>query len=475
MSFSVYNTCVIFYNKVYKYSLVEVFILSVPVVAIVGRPNVGKSALFNKLVGKKIAITSGIAGTTRDSLEGVVTWQNKKFKLLDTGGLNSAGQENSDIYHFVKKQALGGIRVSNLIVFVVDVRQGLNRADEEIAMLLKKSQKPVVLCVNKCDAIGASNLGVYEFYSLGFGDPLAISATHGHGTGDLLDKICNLIDFSENDTANLNINSIKVAVVGKPNAGKSTLINKIINKDRCIVTDIPGTTRDSLDIFLENSFGSYTFIDTAGIRKRKKISEEIEKYSVLRSKMAIERSNVCLLLVDITQGYSEQDSKIVEEIVKAGKGCIIVANKWDAVEKDTYTMKIYEKNVLSDFSFIKYAPLIFISAKTGQKVSDIFNVINSVYESCNLRIPTGKLNNFLENVTAKVPPPTHKGKRLKIFYVTQASVAPPNFVFFVNSESLFHFSYRRYIENQLREAFHIVGTPIKFLVREKNSYKNRNS
>lgn len=454
--------------------MLEAFVLSVPVVAIVGRPNVGKSALFNKLVGKKIAITSGVAGTTRDRLEGLVTWQNKKFKLLDTGGLNSAGQEVKqeidDIYSFVKKQALDGIKASNLVVFVVDVQQGLNRIDEEIAMLLKKSQKAVILCVNKCDTVGSRNLGVYEFYSLGLGDPLAISATHGHGTGDLLDKICKSLDFELGNTADSDVNSIKVAVVGKPNAGKSTLINKIINKERCIVTDIPGTTRDSLDIFLKNDFGNYTFIDTAGIRKRKKISEEVEKYSVLRAKMAIERSDVCLLLVDITQGYSEQDSKIVEEIVRAGKGCVIVANKWDAVEKDTYTMKIYEKNVLTDFSFIKYAPLVFISAKTGQKVSDIFNVVNSVYESCNLRISTGKLNNFLEKVTAKVPPPTHKGKRLKIFYVTQASVAPPTFVFFVNSESLFHFSYRRYIENQLRETFNIVGTPIRFFVREKKSY-----
>ena len=449
--------------------------MSVPVVAIVGRPNVGKSALFNKLIGKKMAITSSVAGTTRDKLEGVVVWRNKEFKLIDTGGLSENEMVDDEFYSFVEKQVLSGIKSSDLILFVVDVRQGLTRADEELAIFLKKNQRPVVLCVNKCDSLGHSNLGVYEFYSLGLGDPLAISAVHGHGTGDLLDKICSSLDFSSTDDEQPDVSgSIKVAVVGKPNAGKSTLVNKIINKERCIVTDIPGTTRDSLDIFISNDFGNFTFIDTAGIRKRKKIFEEVEKYSILRTKMAIERSDVCLLLIDVMQGYTEQDSKIVEKIIEAGKGCIIVANKWDAVEKDTYTMKIYENKILSDFSFIKYAPLVFISAKTGRKISDVFDSINNVYSSCNFRVTTGMLNNFLEDVTAKVPPPAHKGKRLKIFYITQVSVAPPTFVFFVNSEKLFHFSYRRYIENQLREKFGIVGTPIRFLVREKKSYKDRN-
>lgn len=443
--------------------------MALPVVAIVGRANTGKSVLFNRLVGKRLAITSGVAGTTRDAIEGVVTWCNKQIKLVDTGGFCVTPPDV--VYGFAKEKVFTSIKNSQAVIFTVSIKDGLTRLDEEIALLLKKSQKPVVLCVNKCDTVGVVNQNIYEFYTLGFGEPVSISAIHGYGTGDLLDAAHSFIDFSkftskENEAAS---NSVKVCVVGRPNAGKSSLINKITNKNQCIVTSIPGTTRDSLDVFVQNKFGSYTFIDTAGIRKRKKIDENLEKYSVLRSKSAIERSDVCLLMLDITDGYSEQDSKIIEFIQNFSKGCIIVANKWDLIEKDAFTMQNYENQLISDFSFIKYAPIIFTSAKTGQKLNDIFPLINSVNCACKLRISTGVLNNFLTKIIANFPLPAHKGKRLKIFYVTQASTFPSVFVFFVNSEKLFHFSYRRYIENQLRENFDLTGTPIRFVVREKKS------
>ena len=436
--------------------------MCLPVVTIVGRVNVGKSALFNRLTGKRIAITSSIAGTTRDAVDGIVVWNGKKIKLIDTGGFCTDPPDV--VYSQTKSQVNYSLRKSDVVIFVVDVKEGLTRLDEEIAFIIKKSQKPVVLCVNKCDTVGCNDLNVYEFYSLGFGEPISVSAAHGHGTGDLLDIVCSLINFSEFSNGNdsdENIDaSIKVAVVGRPNAGKSSFVNKVFNEERCIVTDLPGTTRDSLDVTLSNSFGSYTFIDTAGIRKRKKIDDNLEKYSVLRSKMAIERSDVCLLILDVTSGYSEQDSKIVEFILNSGRGLIIVANKWDLVEKDMYTMKIYKDRLATDFAFVKYSPITFISAKTGQKINDIFPLINSVNLACRSRISTSTLNNFLARTIAKVPLPTHKGKKLKIFYITQASSAPPTFVFFVNFEKLFHFSYQRYIEN-------LVGTPIRFIIREK--------
>ena len=442
--------------------------MCLPVVAIVGRVNVGKSALFNRLTGKRIAITSSIAGTTRDAVDGIVVWCGKKFKLIDTGGFCTDPPDV--VYSQTKSQVNYSLRKSDVVIFVVDVKEGLTRLDEEIAFIIKKSQKPVVLCVNKCDTVGCNDLNVYEFYSLGFGEPISVSAAHGHGTGDLLDIVCSLINFSKFSNSNSDENidaSIKVAVVGRPNAGKSSFVNKVFNEERCIVTDLPGTTRDSLDVTLSNSFGSYTFIDTAGIRKRKKIDDNLEKYSVLRSKMAIERSDVCLLILDVISGYSEQDSKIVEFILNSGKGLIIVANKWDLVEKDMYTMNIYKDRLATDFAFVKYSPITFISAKTGQKINDIFPLINSVNLACRSRISTSTLNNFLARTIAKVPLPTHKGKKLKIFYITQASSAPPTFVFFVNFEKLFHFSYQRYIENQLRENFDLVGTPIRFIIREK--------
>ena len=442
--------------------------MCLPVVTIVGRVNVGKSALFNRLTGKRIAITSSIAGTTRDAVDGIVVWNGKKIKLIDTGGFCTDPPDV--VYSQTKSQVNYSLRKSDVVIFVVDVKEGLTRLDEEIAFIIKKSQKPVVLCVNKCDTVGCNDLNVYEFYSLGFGEPISVSAAHGHGTGDLLDIVCSLINFSEFSNSNSDENidaSIKVAVVGRPNAGKSSFVNRVFNEERCIVTDLPGTTRDSLDVTLSNSFGSYTFIDTAGIRKRKKIDDNLEKYSVLRSKMAIERSDVCLLILDVTSGYSEQDSKIVEFIQNSGKGLIIVANKWDLVEKDMHTMEIYKNRLAADFSFAKYSPITFMSAKTGQKINDIFPLINSVNLSCQSRVSTSTLNNFLAETIAKVPLPTHKGKKLKIFYITQASSAPPTFVFFVNFEKLFHFSYQRYIENQLRENFDLVGTPIRFIIREK--------
>lgn len=443
--------------------------MCLPVVTIVGRVNVGKSALFNRLTGKRIAITSSVAGTTRDAVNGLVVWCGKKFKLIDTGGF--CIEPTDAVYSQTINQVTYSLKKSDVVIFVVNVKEGLTGLDEEIAFLIKKSQKSVVLCVNKCDTVGCKSLNLYEFYALGFGEPISVSAVHGHGTGDLLDAVCSLIDFSKfsnSDDKGGNVDaSIKVAVVGRPNAGKSSLVNKVFDEERCIVTDLPGTTRDSLDVNLNNNFGSYTFIDTAGIRKRKKIDDNLEKYSVLRSKMAIERSDVCLLMLDVTSGYSEQDSKIVEFIQNSGKGLIIVANKWDLVEKDMHTMEIYKNRLAADFSFAKYSPITFMSAKTGQKINDIFPLINSVNLSCQYRVSTSTLNNFLAETIAKVPLPTHKGKKLKIFYITQASTSPPTFVFFVNSEKLFHFSYQRYIENQLRGNFNLVGAPVRFIIREK--------
>ena len=440
------------------------------VVAIIGRPNVGKSALFNRLVGRRKAITSSLAGTTRDGVTGEVSWGGKCFSLIDTGGLCDFSSAEAFYYPFVESCVRSALRSAQLVLFVVDVKEGLTHVDAEVALFLKKSQKPVLICANKCDAVGNFEAGIYEFCSLGFGVPVAVSAVHGHGTGDLLDKVCLHID-SGRELGGLNDVTINVAVVGKPNAGKSSIVNRVTSSERCTVTEIPGTTRDSVDVLFRNEVGSYNFIDTAGIRKQKKVSDEVERYSVIRSKEAIESSDVCLIVVDAVCGLTEQDLKILGYVETAGKGCIIVVNKWDLLEKDTNTMKIYERALLNQINFAKYVPVVFVSAKTGKRINDIFHLINMVHSSHRLRIATGSLNAFLCKITSKVPTPTHKGKKLKIYYVTQASVAPPVFVFFVNNSKLFHFSYRRYIENCLRDYFELKGTPVRFVVREKTSFK----
>ncbi len=410
-----------------------------------------------------------MAGTTRDGAVGVIVWQGKRFRLVDTGGLCDFSDNQLLYYGYVEEKVLSVVRSAQVVLFVVDVKDGLTRVDEEIALLLKKVQKPVVICANKCDVVGDFNVGVYEFCSLGFGVPLAVSALHGHSTGDLLDEVCSRLDFSKvgRDLCSENVAGMNVAIVGKPNAGKSSLVNKIASKDTCIVTEFPGTTRDSIDVIVKNEFGSYNFVDTAGIRKQKKVDDEIEHYSVLRSKKAIENSDICLLIIDAIVGCTEQDTKILEFVESAGKGCVVVVNKWDLVTKDTNTMKVYEEDLRQRMSFARYIPVVFVSAKTGQKVDNLFPLLNMVYGSCNLRVTTGNLNSFLCRATSRFPTPSRKGKKLKIYYVTQVSVAPPTFVFFVNSSELFHFSYQRYIENRLRENFELQGTFVRFIVREK--------
>lgn len=437
--------------------------MSNPVVALVGRPNVGKSTLFNKLNGKRLSIVDDTAGVTRDQVYGSCEWCGKTISLIDTGGIEFEKSEDI-ISQSVRHQAELAIDVADVIVFVVDVKSGLVSSDLDIAQLLKKSGKPVVVCVNKADKVGSDSLDFYDFYNLGLGDPIMVSSVHGHGTGDLLDKIFeNLPDF-ENDEEN---DEISVAIIGKPNVGKSSLVNYISGFERSIVSNIAGTTRDAIDTKISNKFGKYNFIDTAGIRRQSKINEKIEKYSVIRTKLAIDRADVCVIMVDATEGATEQDTKVAGLAHEAGKACVILVNKWDAVAKDEKTMDKYKQQIKKEFLFMSYAPVIFISAKTGQRVNDIFETINKVAEFNALRISTGTLNDVLTRAMVKTPPPTHKGKRLKIYYMTQVSVKPPTFVFFVNKAELFHFSYQHYIENNLRNTFGFEGTPIRFIVREK--------
>ena len=437
--------------------------MSMPVVAIVGRPNVGKSTLFNKLIGQRVAIVNDTPGVTRDRIYGECEWRSRKITLVDTGGIEPYSDDV--ILSQMRRQAELAIDTADVIVLVTDVKTGVVATDSEVAAMLLKSGRPVVLCVNKCDGIGEPPAEFYEFYNLGLGDPIQVSSVHGHGTGDLLDAVFEHLPEEAEEEEGLE--NIRVAVIGKPNAGKSSLINQIAGEDRCIVSDIAGTTRDAIDTQIENDYGWFTLIDTAGIRRKSRVDDEIEKYSVIRAQMAIDRSDVCVIMIDATEGFTEQDSKVAGLAHEAGKGCVIAVNKWDAVEKDGRTMQEYRKKLEVDFSFMAYAPMVFISAKTGQRLDQLFELIQRVANFNAMRITTGMLNDVLAQATARVQPPTDKGKRLKIYYMTQASTKPPTFVCFVNRAELFHFSYQRYLENRIRETFGMEGTPIRFLIRER--------
>lgn len=437
------------------------------VVAIVGRPNVGKSTLFNKLVGARLSIVDDKPGVTRDRIYGDCEWLGHRFLLVDTGGIEPRADDV--ILSQMRAQANIAIATADVIVLVTDLRSGVVATDQDVANMLQKSGKPVILCVNKCDSVGAPDPEFYEFYNLGMGDPIAVSAVHGHGTGDLLDAV--IAYFPPESEEEEEDDTIKVAVIGKPNVGKSSLINRISGQERAIVSDIAGTTRDATDTRIENQYGKFTFIDTAGIRRKSKVTDAIEKYSIIRARTAVERANVCVIMIDATEGFTEQDSKVAGIALDQGKGCIVVVNKWDAVEKDGNTMREYKEKLAVDFAFMKFAPFVFISAKTGQRVDRLFEQIAYVYAQSTMRISTGKLNEILGAATARVQPPTDKGKRLKIYYMTQASVCPPTFVFFVNNAQLFHFSYQRYLENQIREVFGLEGTPVRFIIRERGEGK----
>lgn len=435
-----------------------------PVVAVVGRPNVGKSTLFNKLCGQRLAIVDDTPGVTRDRIYGDCEWLGREMLLIDTGGIEPYSDDI--ILSQMRRQAQLAIDSADVIIFVTDIRTGVVATDEEIAAMLQKSGKPIVLCVNKSDSLGEPPAEFYEFYNLGLGDPVQISAVHGHGTGDLLDAV---LEYLPEDTdSEEEGDTVKVAVIGKPNAGKSSLVNKITGEERMIVSDIAGTTRDATDTFVENEYGSFVFIDTAGLRRKSKVDDAIEKYSVIRARMAVERANVCVIMIDATEGFTEQDSKVAGIAHELGKASIIAVNKWDLVEKDGKTMDSFRKKLMNDFSFMSYAPIIFISAKTGQRIDRLFELIKYVDTQNAMRISTGKLNDVLASATARVQPPTDKGKRLKIYYMTQASTRPPTFVCFVNNKDLFHYSYQRYLDNQIREVFGLEGTPTKFVIRERD-------
>ena len=437
--------------------------MSRPLVAIVGRPNVGKSMLFNRLVGQRLSIVEDTPGVTRDRLYAECEWNGRKFDMVDTGGIEPT--TDSEILLFMREQAQIAINSATVIILVTDIRTGVTAADKDVANMLLRSKKPVVLAVNKADSTGATDPAIYEFYSLGLGDPIATSAVHGHGTGDLLDECMSY--FPEEDEEDVEDDFIKVAVIGKPNVGKSSLINRILGEKRVIVSNMAGTTRDAVDTMHENEHGKYMFIDTAGIRRKSKVDERIEKFSVMRAQLAIERADVCLIMIDARDGVTDQDTKIAGLAHEAGKACIIVVNKWDLIEKETGTMEQMRKDVMRDLSFMSYAPVVFISALTGQRTDRIYELINYVNDQSNMRITTGMLNNVLTDAQARVQPPTDKGRRLKIYYMTQTGIKPPNFVIFCNSKELFHFSYQRYIENQIRAVFGLEGTPIRMVVRQK--------
>ena len=435
-----------------------------PLVAIVGRPNVGKSMLFNKLTGQRTSIVEDTPGVTRDRIYGECEWCNRTFSLVDTGGIEPG--TDSEMLKFMRRQAEIGIELADAIIMVVDVRSGVTAADQDVATMLRKSKKPVCLAVNKCDSIGHVNPDVFEFYSLGIGDLFETSAVHGHGTGDMLDWV--LENIPEDDSDEDEDEIIKVAIVGKPNVGKSSLLNQILGEERVIVSNVAGTTRDAIDSYYENETGKYCLIDTAGMRRKSKVDDQIEKYSNMRSIAAIERADVCLILIDANEGVTEQDTKIAGLVHEAGKAAIIVVNKWDAVEdKETNTMRDMEQKVRQDLAYMTYAPVMFLSALTGQRVNRLFPMIQEVAKQNSSRITTGALNSVLADATARVQPPTDKGRRLKIYYMTQASSKPPHFVIFCNDARLFHFSYQRYLENQIREVFGLEGTPIRITIRQK--------
>ena len=436
--------------------------MSKPTVAIVGRPNVGKSTFFNYIVGKRISIVQDEPGVTRDRVYADATWKGKTFTLIDTGGIEPESEDI--IVSQMRDQANIAIEIADVIIFLTDIKQGVTAADKEISLMLKKSKKPVVLVCNKADNYGKTSDDIYEFYNLGLGDPYPVSSVNAIGIGDVLDAIYE--EFPETEKED-DEETIKVAIIGKPNVGKSSLVNKILGENRVIVSDIAGTTRDAIDSNFENEFGKYVFIDTAGIRRKSKIDEQIEKYSVMRSLLAVERADVCLLMIDANEGVTEQDRKIAGEAHEAGKATIIVINKWDTYEKDEHTIEQYKKQVYNDLAYLSYAPIIFISAKTGQRVNKLFEMINMVANQNAMRISTAVLNQVLNEAIAIVQPPTDKGKRLRIYYMTQASTKPPTFIVFVNDKKLFHFSYERYLVNQIRKEFTLTGTPVRMIVRER--------
>ena len=437
--------------------------MSKPLVAIVGRPNVGKSNLFNKLINKRVSIVEDTPGVTRDRIYEECEWCGRVFDLVDTGGIEPT--TDNEILLFMREQAKIAIDSADVIILVCDITTGVTAADEDVAHMILRARKPVVLAVNKCDSTGRTDPNIYEFYSLGCGDPIAVSAIHGHGTGDLLDACMSY--FPEETEEAVEDDSIKVAVIGKPNAGKSSLVNHVLGEKRVIVSNVAGTTRDAIDSKFENEFGKYTFIDTAGIRRKSKVNDRIEQFSVMRAKMAIERADVCLIMIDATEGVTDQDTKIAGLAHEAGKASIIVVNKWDLIEKDSKTMETMRKDVQRDLSFMTYAPIVFISALTGQRANRLFELINYVKDQSCMRITTGMLNTLLADATARVQPPTDKGRRLKIYYLTQTSTQPATYVVFCNSKELFHFSYQRYLENQIRAVFGLEGTPIRMIIRQK--------
>ncbi len=437
--------------------------MSKPIVAIVGRPNVGKSTLFNKIVGKRLSIVDDTPGVTRDRVFGDAEWCGRKFSLVDTGGIEPASKDV--IPAQMREQAQIAIDSAEAVILVTDVRSGVTATDADVASLLLKSGVPVVLCVNKCDSVGDPPPEFYEFYNLGMGDPVMVSSVHGHGTGDLLDRVLELLPPEEEEEEQGD--AIKVAVIGKPNVGKSSLVNRVAGENRCIVSDIAGTTRDAIDTTIQNQHGAFTFIDTAGLRRKSKVEDAIEHYSNLRAEMAVERADVCLILIDAQVGFTDQDSKVAGIAHEAGKGCVICVNKWDAVEKDDKTMQEMREKLAKDFSFMSYAPILFISAKTGQRLDKMFEMIKLAAQSNAMRITTGVLNDILAQAVARVQPPTDKGRRLKIYYMTQASTRPPTFICFVNDNELFHYSYQRYLVNRIRETFGLEGTPVRLIGRER--------
>ncbi len=434
-----------------------------PLVAIVGRPNVGKSMLFNKLTGKRLSIVEDTPGVTRDRLYAEAEWRGRTFQIVDTGGIEPGTDDQ--ILAFMREQAEIAIQSADVIIFVCDIRTGMTAADQEVAGMLQRAGKPVILAVNKMDATGPTDPDIYEFYNLGLGDPYPLSAVHGHGTGDLLDACFEHFPPEEDEPEEDDVT--KVAVIGKPNVGKSSLVNRILGQERVIVSDMAGTTRDAVDSYFENERGKYLIIDTAGMRKKAKVDDRVEKFSVLRAAMAIERSDVCVIMIDARDGVTEQDTKVAGMAHDAGKASVIVVNKWDLVEKDGKTMRRMEEDIRRDLSYMAYAPILFISALTGQRVGKLFDYIDAVAEKAALRVPTGVLNQVLADAQARVQPPTDKGRRLKIYYMTQIGVKPPHFVFFCNDAKLFHFSYQRYLENQIRNTFDLTGTPVRITIRQR--------
>ncbi|MDR1328734.1 MAG: ribosome biogenesis GTPase Der [Oscillospiraceae bacterium] len=436
-----------------------------PLIAIVGRPNVGKSMLFNRIAGRRLSIVEDTPGVTRDRVYASSDWNGRSFDLVDTGGIEPQG--GGEILLFMREQAQIAIDMSDVIVLVCDITTGVTASDDEVASMLLRSKKPVVLAVNKCDGTGAGNPDIYEFYSLGLGDPIPVSAVHGHGTGDLLDECVKLFPQNPDGDDAEEDERVSVAIIGKPNAGKSSLLNRILGETRVIVSETAGTTRDAVDALFENETGKYLFIDTAGIRRKSRVDNRIEKYSVLRAQMAIERCNVCVIMIDAAEGVTEQDTKVAGMAHEAGRACIIAVNKWDLIEKQTHTTERTHEAVRRDLSFMAYAPIIFISAKTGQRVDRLFELINYVANQASMRITTGALNGVLADAMARQQPPTDKGRRLKIYYITQTGIRPPSFVCFCNDAELFHFSYKRYLENQIRAVYGLEGTPIRIIIRQK--------